>query len=286
MSGVNEKPYKRDKLQTMPLSENKILNFKESKLLEKKFGEEIIKNFSTADLTHLYFYHYKCESVNDCGWGCAWRSMQSALKFQLSFSNQNRDQDISFYNLFMKYGKKDTLLDIFLKMNEKRDATKAFNALMDKEFAPYETQSGWAEPFISQLVLYDFGFEGELILINDYSNNNYAPKSVFNRMLTFEEFKELLKKHFAQKNPGPIIMDDSYSSLSIIGIKFDEESNNIELIIMDPHVVGDPEKGLYIVVLNEQGEFFDLIPFEHVLCSRSVFFNNKKPWMAYIPKTN
>ena len=223
--------------------------------------------------------------MNDINWGCAWSSMQSVLKFQLSLSEKNKDEDISFYNLFIKYGKKDTLLDIFRKMNEKKDITEALNILVNKNFAPYETDNGWAEPFISQLVLYDFGFEGELILINNYSNNNYAPELVFNRLLTFDEYKKLLKNHFAQKNPAPIIMDDSYVSICIIGIKYNEESKNIELIIMDPHVVDNPANGLYIVVLNEQGESLDVIP-QHVLVSKGVFFNDNKPWMAYIPKTN
>lgn len=286
MDEEKEKPYKRESLIRIPISQTKVLNFQESKLLENKFGEEIIKEFSTAKLSHLYFFHYNCESVVDFGWGCAWRSMQSLLKFQLSLSNQDKDKDISFYHLFMKYGAKDTLLDIFIKMKNNQDTSEVLNSLIDKKFAPYETDNGWAEPFISQLVLYDFGFDGELILINSYSNHNYAPQGAFNRTITFKQFKELLKTHFNQENPGPIIIDDSYSSLSIIGVKFDDKSENIELIIMDPHTYDKPEKGLYIIVLNKDGEFYNIIPFEHVLASKSVFFDRNKPWMAYIPKTN
>jgi hypothetical protein len=288
---VNEKNdikiYKRETLLKLPETEKKLLNFQESKILENKFGINKIKEFDTVNLSHLYFFHYKCESVNDTNWGCAWRSMQSLLKYQLSLSNQNKDNEISFYNLFMKYGSKDKLIEIFIKMKEGQNIEeKTLNVLLDKKFAPFETDSGWAEPFISQLVLYDFGFEGELLLINNYSNNNYAPKEVFSRTLNFNEFKEELKIHFKQDNPGPIIIDDSYSSLSIIGVKFDEENNNIELIIMDPHAVKYPEIGLYIIILNDIGEFVGIIPNEFVLCSRSVKFSDNKPWMAYIPKVN
>lgn len=286
ISNDNEKPYKRQKLLIIPSSKTEVLNFEESKLLEKQFGEEKIKNFLTSNLSHLYFYHYICESVDDSHWGCAWRSMQSVLRFQLSLSNQDKNKDISFYNLFMKYGSKDTLLEIFMKMNENKDITGPLNELMDKQFAPYETDSGWAEPFISQLVLYDFGFEGELILINNYPSHSYAPKSVFSRTLTFKEFKELFINHFTQKNPAPIILDDSYSSISVIGINYDEKQDVIELIIMDPHVIGNPQNGLYIICLNENGDFINMIPFKHVHCSRSVHFEPTKPWMAYIPKTN
>lgn len=279
-----EKPYKREKLKRLPISEIKLLNFKQTNILEIKFGEEKIKQFLLPNLSHLYFSYYKCESVDDRGWGCAWRSMQSALKYQLSLSNQNKDNEISFYNLFMKYGDKNTLIDIFIKMKKDADNSEVLNNLINKKFAPHETDCGWAEPFISQLVLFDFGFEGELILINGYSNHNYAPKGAFNRTLNFKEFKNLLKQYYMQENPGPIIIDDSYSSLSIIGVKFDDENENMEIIIMDPHAVDYPEIGLYIIVLNKEGEFLEVIPNEHVLCSKSVFFSNNKPWMAYIPK--
>ena len=207
--------------------------------------------------------------------------MQSLLKYQLSLSNQNKDHDISFYNLFMNYGDKKTLLEIYKKM---RNDEKVLNILENKSFAPHDTESGWAEPFISQLVLFAFGFEGELILINGYSEHNYAPQEVFNsKILDFNEFKELLINHFVEKkNPGPIIIDDSYSSLSIIGIKINnEENDNFEIIIMDPHTVDNPEYGLYIVILNNKGRQVGVLP-NQSLCSKSVDFS-VKPWMAYIP---
>ena len=286
---VNEKNdikiYKRETLLKLPETEKKLLNFQESKILEKKFGINKIKEFDTVNLSHLYFFHYKCESVNDTNWGCAWRSMQSLLKYQLSLSNQNKDNEISFYNLFMKYGSKNKLIEIFMRMKEGQNTEeKTLNVLLDKKFAPFETDSGWAEPFISQLVLYDFGFEGELLLINNYSNNNYAPKEVFSRTLNFNEFKEELKIHFKQDNPGPIIIDDSFVSLSIIGIQFNESNKNMGLLIMDPHAVDKPETGLYIIILNDSGDCLQIIPNKHVLASLAVSFSYNKPWMAYFPK--
>ena len=112
------KPYKRDELIKLPESENKIFNIEQSKILENKFGIDKIKEFLTVNLSYLSFYHYNCESVNDRDWGCAWRSMQTVLRYGLSLSNQNKD--ISFYNLFMKYGDKNTLIDIFKKMKKKQ----------------------------------------------------------------------------------------------------------------------------------------------------------------------
>ena len=276
--------YERTKLTLLNDSENKIINIQQSKILENKFGSNIINEFKTVNLSHLYFYFYKCESVNDRGWGCAWRSMQSVLKYQLSLSNQNKDKEISFYNLFMKYGDKNTLIDIFMKMTKDKDNSEVLNKLINKKFAPHETDCGWAEPFISQLVLYDFGFEGEILLINNYYENNYAPKEVFSNTLDFAKFKEKLKNHFSQKNPGPIILDDSYISISIIGVKFNEENKNIELLIMDPHAVENPKEGIYIIVLDNEGRQINIIPDKKVLASLAIVFSQNKPWMAYFPK--
>jgi len=67
-----EKIYVRPVLEKIPNSNNnKIINMSESKMLEKKFGSELLKEYKIVDLTHLYYYHYNCESVFDIGWGCA-----------------------------------------------------------------------------------------------------------------------------------------------------------------------------------------------------------------------
>ena len=278
------KPYKRETLIPIPESESQVLNIQQSKILENKFGIDILKQLSTVNLEHLYFYHYKCESINDLNWGCAWRSMQTVLKYQLSLSNQKKDKDIKFYNHFMKYGDKNTLINIFKEMTKNQDKSEAVNKLFKKKFAPFEIDCGWAEPFISQLILYDFGFEGELFLINGYSTHSYAPKEVFSKTLKFSEFTEKLKNHFQQENPAPIIMDDSYISVCIIGVKFNE-NNNIVLLIMDPHV-GDVkvvDNGIYIIFLNDEGIPLGKIPDKDVLVSNAVYFDNKN-WMAYFPK--
>ena len=278
------KPYKRAELIKLPESENNVLNIEQSELLQNKFSMDKLKEFSSVNLSYLYFYHYNCESVNDRDWGCAWRSMQTVLKYQLSLTNQNKD--ISFYNLFMKYGDKNNLIDIFKKMRKDQDISEIINKLKNKEFSPFEANSGCAEPFISQLVLSDFGFDGELFLINGYCNLNYAPEEVFTETIDFNKFKEKLKTHFSQINPGPIIIDDAYISVIIFGVKFNEENKSLELLIMDPHGVEEAEKGLYIIVLNEDGKYLDKIPKELVLASESVYFSDNKEWMVYIPKTN
>ena len=171
-------------------------------------------------------------------------------------------------------------------MSNKDNEDEILEILSKRKFAPLENNSGWAEPFISQLVLYDFGFKGDLILVNGYPKNSYAPKEVFDKTVDFKEFKEILKNHFSKANPGPIILDDSYASIAIIGIKFSNDKENIELMIMDPHASNNPEDGLYIITLDENGEFKQIEPEKLILASRSIYFSYNKPWMVYITKTN
>ena len=185
----------------------------------------------------------------------------------------------------MKYGPKNTLMEIFKKMCKKENKEEILEILSKKQFAPFENNNGWAEPFISQLVLYDYGYEGDLILVNGYPSRSYAPKEVFDKTVNFDEFKTILKEHFSQKNLGPIILDDSVGSCAIIGIKFNE-NENVELMIMDPHDAGSQDKGLYIITLDKNGEFVQIEPNLLVHMSQSIYFSKNKPWMVYIPKAN
>lgn len=205
--------------------------------IKTKFPEEYSK-FQTCDLSKLYFYYYKCESVDDTNWGCAWRSMQSVLDYQMNLNTPPQNHNLlNLYNLFMKYGSKEKLLSIYEKMKNDK---KILEILTNKIFAPSENESGWAEPFISQLVLFDHGFKGDLFLVNDYPPDSYAPKEVFDKTYNFDEFKNFLKEYFNDKDKScPIILDDSRLSACLIGVKFiyDEKGNetSLELLILDPH---------------------------------------------------
>ena len=54
---------------------------------------------------------------------------------------------------------------------------------------------------------------------------------------------------------------------------------------MDPHGINDDGKGIYIIVLNEDGKYLEIIPNESLLESKSVSFSDGKEWMAYFPRT-
>ena len=279
------KPYKRELLIKLNEKEEKKVISPEKLLeaLKNKFNDEYLK-FQTCDLSNLPFYYFKCESVNDQGWGCAWRSMQTALKYQLNKSKSKNEKSIKFYDLFMEYGRKEKLLEIYNKINKNQNQ-ETKEILQKKIFAPFEN-NGWAEPFISQLVLYDFGFNGELFLVNGYPQGAYAPKNVFPKTISFNEFKQFLKDYYKDKNKsGPLILDDSRGSCCAIGVKFNHnekgEDSSLELLILDPHAPNNKpgEVGLYIVVLENDGKQITVLPEPYL--GSWISFN--KPWMVYAP---
>ena len=268
------KPYFRAKIIKLTKDEEK--KPLTSNELEIIFKEKFSKiNFKTSNLKHLTQYYYNCESINDTNWGCAWRSLQTVLSYLLSI--EKREEDISFQNLFLKYGKRDVLLDFYLKAYNKKEIPNYLNI----PFSPYENENGWAEPFISKLILFHFGFKGKLILINNYPSHAYAPKEVFEEILIFEDFVNLLDEHFNHENSTPVIIDDSIVSIIIAGIKI--ENDFIYFIILDPHIKIDEkgEKGVYFIKLNKNGKFNIEENPQTIILKTLNFY--KKPWMAFIP---
>ena len=49
--------------------------------------------------------------------------------------------------------------------------------------------------------------------------------------------------------------------------------------------IDDEGKGIYIIVLNEEWKYLEIIPNESVCESKSVSFSDGKEWMAYFPAT-
>jgi hypothetical protein len=269
------KPYFRPKLKELSKEkEKKPLTPNELDILFKEKFSEI--KFKKSNLKHLTQYYYNCESINDTNWGCAWRSLQTVLSYLLSI--KKRKENISFKNLFLNYGKRDVLLNLYLKVYKKEEIPNYLNI----PFSPFENENGWAEPFISKLILFDFGFEGQLILINNYPFNAYAPEEVFDKIIKFEDFVNLLDEHFNHENSTPVIIDDSIVSVIISGIK--KENDFIYFIILDPHIRDDDkgEKGVYFIKLNKNGYFdFEENPQPTILGQTLCF--DEKSWMVFIP---
>jgi len=251
----------------------------------------------------LEFYYYECESINDRGWGSGWRCFQTFLKTAQNYikkMDKNNDNkftklnnfDISFENLFLTYGdraildniyikkrleylankiseiekekeKENTNLEIFRYEKEVLEKNILSDFLKEKLYAPFETQYAWAEPLILDLICFDFDIKGKLYLINGPIEFAYTPKQLFEKILSFEDFINLAFENFNnKKRPFPIIIDDSTVSLCIIGLtKISKENNEniFKFLIADPHISKNSYAigGIYSVEISENGKFLN-----------------------------
>ena len=276
----DEKLYLRPKLiELSKEEEKKPLNSEE---LETIFKEKFsFTNFKISNLKYLTYYYYNSESIKDNQWGCAWRSLQTVLSYFLSIKGELDKKDISFKNLFLNYGSRSTLIDLFKKdYNITDDKIPDY---MNVPFSPFEDKNGWAEPFISKLVLFDFGLKSQLILINNYPNQANAPKEVFQKTVNFEEFVNILEQYFNNEYSIPIILDDARVSIIIAGIKVDEDF--IYFIILDPHIklIEKADTGIYYIKLNKNGNF-DINENTQKTILGSILNFKTNNWMVLLPE--
>ena len=87
------------------------------------------------------YFPYNCD-INDKGWGCAWRAIQTLLS--------TTDTQIGFAELFTVFCRKEQLMKT---LQEHRNVgEEVAKTLMEKKWAPEELANNWAEPFIGSLV--------------------------------------------------------------------------------------------------------------------------------------
>lgn len=249
----------------------------------------------------LEYFYYNCEDVKDYGYGCAWRCIQmifgtlrnilnceiDSTKINTSLKpNLNRIKSFQnkFENLFVSYGQRETLDKLFLSCYAYEEIP---NYLKQKEYAPFETQNGWAEPFTSKIILHDFGILGDLYLVNGHNINSYAPSEVFQKIIDFESFKTLLFEHFRKDHRLPVMIDDSLISLCIDGISstIDVINSTTTLLIADPHVKisGKGDDGLYHIVLDDKGNYVKCLNTHPNINGKRLMFE-KVNWMVYFPR--
>lgn len=192
-------------------------------------------------------YAYNAERIRDYPWGCAWRAAQTCLS--------SYGITISLEELFHIFGPLENLTRIY---EDKYPGQRLYS---ERSFAPYDRESGWAEPFVVEMVMHFYGISARLESIHGIPNLCSAPRSVFhNPPLTFAQFKERLENHFTRKQAAPVMIDDGLYSFNIIGIG--RRDGNLVLWISDPHIkegvnhspTDQTPNGLYTVTLNAEGE--------------------------------
>lgn len=223
------------------------------------------------------FYSYCAEGVDDSGWGCAWRAIQTCLSaFQ---------KDVpSFQDLYNRFGSGRNLRSLYRNFSKKDIKERS-------SFAPHDLSSGWAEPFIGQVAFHAYGHKSSLVAINGIPSYCHSPHEVFSTPIDFGKFTEQLVVHFDKENPPPVMIDDGIVAMNIVGVK--REGDKLSLCIADPHLkkIGHKNRsemtGIYFVEFDKDGNrtFLSLSEedkklFSHPGYSR-VYFN--KSWMALFP---
>lgn len=293
--------YKRTKLVKLNQEEKKGI-YSNEKI--KKIYDEIFFNHTQINyyISHerLEFYYYNCEDVKDYGYGCAWRCIQTLIGtlkniilYDKHLTNKNSnikknlDKIESFTNkfehIFLKYGNKVCLEKLYLSCYSQEEIPLY---LKEKEYAPHETQWGWAEPYLCKLIMHEFGINGDLYLINSYNPNAFTPAEVFNKTIDYEYFKNLLFEHFRKDHKLPVIIDDSVITICIVGIYANKDviDSTTTLLIADPHVKvdGSGDSGIYHIVLDSKGNFDNNLNPHPNLCGKRMMFENGS-WMVYMP---
>lgn len=229
---LDKKPYQRETLKPLQASES-------NKPYRLEKAPTLIQYFAKG-ATH---YPYNSEGVNDIGWGCAWRAIQTSLT---AF-----DLHVPFENLFHHFGLKENLIQIY------RDKYPKETLANNKKFAPYDLNNGWAEPFIGEMAMQYYKIPAKLETVNGIPDNANAPTQVFhNDPLSFAHFSTRLVEHFKKEKSAPIVMDDGYRALNIVGVG--KQGSTTTLWIADPHINGAVNHkkpvGLYTVSLDISGK--------------------------------
>lgn len=286
---VYEKIFKKVKnenllMEELFINDEKISNF----LVDYKLEYDIcISN-------NFYYYFYSCESIDDTNWGCAWRAIQTLLSSYLIFKNEFSLDKISFLKLFSTYFGKSSLLKIYgnilndNKSSDKSNVDISLEKLKMSKFSPEESNSYWAEPFISYLISADFGINYEnhrIVLVNSYPKYANAPNFIFQYCLEATNFFNFLKEYYSDdnKNKFPMVIDDSTYCYNIIGIaksnvKENSENIYISIIFSDPHIynIENYKKGIYILNFDKEGKQLN----EEKSLNSKIYFN-EKPWMLH-----
>jgi hypothetical protein len=219
---------------------------------------------SAGALTHFFPFCAKdhaSRSINDRGWGCAWRSIQICLSGIVGVARVPHLEE-----LFARFGSREVLEGIYQNYCQASGLADCC-PIRDHWMAPWEHASGWAEPFVGWALLTHLGFQADLDLLNDLPRRAdggkgcYSPADVFHQPpLSFAAFRQKLEAHFSQENAAPVIIDNGCYTITIIGIGFDEASGHTTLWLADPHVEvgvkpeGDLTTGLYTMRFDASGK--------------------------------
>ena len=168
-------------------------------------------------------YHYKDDGLNDCGWGCSYRNIQTIL------------------SCYKHYYLPETRIPLV------QDIVAFFN----KDISCQNMTDLWIEPYHvwQYLSSIDTPIQGtNYIYLKDDKDVSKMLKTDITVYITnntiindFDELQAKIQVHF-QKNKLPIIIDNgtySYCLSRTQASSVTESDNNDSLVLIDPHTIDD-----------------------------------------------
>ena len=107
------------------------------------------------------------------------------------------------------------------------------------KFSPYQHAYGWSNPFVSQLMFHYYGLESKMVTVNGMPaslKERNLPDSLCDADFDFPTLTDWLVKHFSDKDPLPVVIDDGKFAMAIVGIKVNDDGATI--FFADPHIKG------------------------------------------------
>ncbi len=195
------------------------------------------------------YFSYDAEGIEDNGWGCAWRAIQTCM------SSLPQKARRSFLELYEYFGDEGHLRSIYHSRHVPHP--------LERDDEPFTSQNftlGWATTFMGQMVFHSLGLDADLQVVNGIPTSE-GPRMVFpNTSMTPKAFRARVKAHFEKKPALPVMIGNDISAFAIVGYGEDrEDSTTFRLWIADPHTgrgvnrKESPDVGLYTIEYDNEG---------------------------------
>ena len=153
---------------------------------------------------NYYYYHYNQDNINDAGWGCAYRSLQTLFSWFILNTSKGKGK---------KVPKIPEIQEILVKIGDK-----------DKSII---NSNQWIGAVEVNLVLNELlGIDNQIIYISSGKDMN-------------SKGRELIK-HF-ECNGTPVMIGGGVYAYTILGVDYDRVKGDCKFLILDPHYSGEDD---------------------------------------------
>ena len=166
-----------------------------------KTSSNSLKAFVKGDYN---YYHYNQDNINDAGWGCAYRSLQTLFSWFILNTSKGKGK---------KVPKIPEIQEILVKIGDK-----------DKSII---NSNQWIGAVEVNLVLNELlGIDNQIIYISSGKEMN-------------SKGRELIK-HF-ECNGTPVMIGGGVYAYTILGVDYDRIKGECKFLILDPHYSGEDD---------------------------------------------